>query len=91
LPLEEPPCDSARPSFADRKRPMSCEIQSALTKAWFDAIREFSGAVQAMPGDHIRTMSRGEYLGLRAKAEESRLASENARVSLDLHRKEHGC
>jgi hypothetical protein len=31
------------------------------------------------------------YYGLRARAEDARLASENARLLLELHREEHGC
>jgi hypothetical protein len=70
---------------------MSCRTQLALTQAWSDATEEFSAAIRAMTGNLIGKMPRAEYMALRARAEESRLASENARMLLDLHRKEHGC
>jgi hypothetical protein len=36
-------------------------------------------------------MSKEDYVVLRSQAEQARLASENARVLLQLHREEHGC
>jgi hypothetical protein len=44
-----------------------------------------------MTGDHIGKMSRADFMALRGRAEEKRLASENARLVLELHRTEHGC
>jgi hypothetical protein len=70
---------------------MSCKIQRELTEFWSNATVEFSDAIKALTGDRIGTMSKTEYMALRAKAEEARLAPENARMTLELHRKEHGC
>ena len=51
------------------------------------ATREFSEAVSAMAGD-----ANGETSAdLWVKAERTRLASENARLLLKMHREEHGC
>jgi hypothetical protein len=66
---------------------MSCKIQRELTEFWSNATSEFSDAIKAMTGDRIATISQTEYMALRAKAEESRLASENARMTLEIHRK----
>jgi hypothetical protein len=70
---------------------MSCKIQASLTEVWFAATEQFSASVKAMTGHHIETMSNADYMVLRGKAEKARLASENARMMLELHRKEHGC
>jgi hypothetical protein len=70
---------------------MTCKVQSALTQEWFNATEQFSAAIKAMTGSRIATMSNTEYVVLRAAAEKARLASENARLSLELHRHEHGC
>jgi hypothetical protein len=68
-----------------------CKIQASLTEAWSIATEQFSAATKALTGDHIGKMSRGDYMVLRGRAEQARLASENARVLLELHRQEHGC
>jgi hypothetical protein len=70
---------------------MSCKIQSALTDSWVQATDKFSAAVKAMTGSHIATMGEADFMLLRGAAERARLASENARLLLELHRKEHGC
>ena len=70
---------------------MSCQTQFALTEAWSSATDEFSAAIKAMTGDGIGSMSKADYMVLRATAETARLRSENARLMLELHRKEHGC
>jgi hypothetical protein len=70
---------------------MSCSIQLALTEAWSIATKQFSAATKAMIGDYVGTMSKADYMALLAKVEEGRLASENARTLLELHRKKHGC
>jgi hypothetical protein len=70
---------------------VSCITQATLTEAWSLATEQFSAATKALTGDHIGKMSQEAYKGLRRKAEEARLASENARMLLELHRNEHGC
>ena len=70
---------------------MSCKIQADLTEAWFAATEQFSAAIKAMTGTHIGKISNADFMVLRGAAETARLASENARVLLDLHRKDHGC
>jgi hypothetical protein len=70
---------------------VTCKIQTALTQEWFAATEQFSAAIKAMTGGQIATMPNTEYVVLRAAAEKARLASENARLSLELHRHEHGC
>jgi hypothetical protein len=70
---------------------MSCKTQSTLTQAWLDANDRFSDAIRAMTGDHIGRISKAEYMALRGQAEEARLASENARLLIEIHRQEHGC
>jgi len=70
---------------------MSCKIHAALNQAWADATLEFSNATAALAGAATSKMSNDEYLALRAAADSALLASENARVILDLHRKEHNC
>jgi hypothetical protein len=79
-------------SFSDRKEiPVHCKIHSSLTEAWSTATEHFAAATKALIGDRIGTISKEEYMGLRRKAEEARLASENARMFLELHRQEDGC
>ena len=70
---------------------MGCEVQSVLTESWFKATEEFSAAIKAMTGSHIAQMSQADFMLLRGAAEKARLASENARLMLDLHRIDHGC
>jgi hypothetical protein len=70
---------------------MSCKTQAALTQAWFSATEQFSAAVKAMIGSDVGSMSQADFALLRAAAEKMRLAAENARLLLELHRKEHGC
>jgi hypothetical protein len=92
VPPEELSCKLLGFSFSDRKEnPVPCKIHSSLTEAWSVATEQFSAATKALTGDHIGTMSREDYMAFRRKAEEARLASENARMFLELHREEHGC
>jgi hypothetical protein len=70
---------------------MSCKIQAEYAKAWASATEALSEAVRALTSPQIATMPKGQYQKLTAKAETARLASENARLSLALHRKEHKC
>jgi hypothetical protein len=70
---------------------MYCEIQAALVDEWCDATLRFSAAIKAMTGSQIAAMSPANFAVLRGKAEPARLASENARMALELHREEHGC
>jgi hypothetical protein len=58
---------------------------------WHDSIEELSKTVKALTGHGVGTMSRAEYQNLRGHAEHARLASENARLLLEIHRNEHGC
>ena len=62
-----------------------------LGQDWKAATEKFSEAVGALTGKHIGTLSREQYAALRAKPEATRLASENARLVLEMHRMEHGC
>jgi hypothetical protein len=62
-----------------------------LNQAWSDATAEFSTAVAALTRPHIGTMSQADYSALIARAEAARVTSENARVAMQMHRKEHGC
>jgi|HubBroStandDraft_1064217.scaffolds.fasta_scaffold741691_1 hypothetical protein len=68
-----------------------CETKAALAEAWSTATRQLSDATNAMTFDRIGRMSKEDYVVLRSQAEQARLASENARVLLQLHREEHGC
>jgi hypothetical protein len=70
---------------------MSCELRAKLNQVWSNATTEFSSAVAALTGPQIGTMSKADYSALVARAEAARLSSENARVALQMHRKEHGC
>jgi hypothetical protein len=70
---------------------MSCKIQASLNEAWSLAAEKFSAATKALTGDHIGKISKVDFMALRARAEDARLASENARLLLELHRQEHGC
>jgi hypothetical protein len=90
LPLEELPSVVWATLSPTERVPMSCKIQASLTEAWSNATSEFSSAIKALTVAHAG-MSEAEYRGLRAKAETARLASENARLLLELHRNEHGC
>jgi hypothetical protein len=68
-----------------------CKTQAALSEAWSLATGRFSAATKALTGDRVDKMSEEDYRALLANAEEARLASENARLLLELHRAEHGC
>jgi hypothetical protein len=70
---------------------MPCAIHKELNVIWSEAAQEFSSAVAALSGPQIGTMSKPKYAALVAKAEAARLASENARIAIQLHSKEHGC
>lgn len=69
---------------------MSFKIQAVLTEAWSLATEQFSAATKALTGSVIAKMSSMGFMVLRATAEEARLKSDNARLMLELHRKEHG-
>ena len=69
----------------------SCKIRAALSETWSAATRDFSDAAKVLTGDQIGMMPTPAYQVLRAKAEQARLASENARIALNLHRQEYGC
>jgi hypothetical protein len=90
LPIEERTAFLGH-SFPTERSMLHCDIQSALTESWFKATDEFSSAIKAMTGKHISKVSESDFMLLRAAAEKARLASENARLMLELHRKEHGC
>jgi hypothetical protein len=81
----------ARDISPTERASMSCKIQASLTEAWSAATEQFSASVKAMTGNHVGTMPGADYKALRASAEDARLKSENARMLLELHRKEHGC
>jgi len=64
-----------------KENPVSCKVQAALNNAWSLATEQFSAATKGLIGDHIGTLSEGEYVALRgvpvwmwwAKAPDSRL------------------
>jgi hypothetical protein len=68
-----------------------CETQANLVQVWAKATRELSDSTAALIGDHIGKMTRAEYQQLLAQAEQARLAAENVRLTLELHRRDHGC
>ena len=70
---------------------MSCESKSQLTLSWKSAVEEYSEVVRLLSGNGIGVLSKVEYERLRIKAEKVRLESDNARLTLDIHRQEHGC
>jgi hypothetical protein len=70
---------------------VSCTIHSQLNDVWNETTKAFSDAVSALTGSNVGTMSGQEYRALVARVEECRLASENARMAVQLHRKEHDC
>jgi hypothetical protein len=73
------------------KVPKPCKIRAILSAAWSAATRDFSDATNVLTGEQIGTIPNPAYQALRAKAEQARLASENTRIALNLHRQEHGC
>jgi hypothetical protein len=68
-----------------------CKIQAALVEDWCNTSLRFAAAIKAITGNHTATMCQADYMALCAKAEETRLEMENARMLLELHRKDHGC
>jgi hypothetical protein len=66
-----------------------CQDERSLTQAWNTAIREYSRAVDAFT-TALRNYPT-ECDSLRAEVERAHLASNNARLSLAMHRNEHGC
>lgn len=44
-----------------------------------------------MVKEHSRRANRPDYAELQQEAQRAKLAADNARVFLDLHRAEHGC
>jgi hypothetical protein len=70
---------------------LHCEVQAALREARARAASELAEATRALTKTSLGTMSNPDLMALRARAEEARQAAENARVHLDLHRREHGC
>jgi hypothetical protein len=70
---------------------MTCKTKTGLSEAWSLAAERFSTATKAMTSDHVGKISKTDLMALRARAEDARLASENARLLLELHREEHGC
>jgi hypothetical protein len=67
----------------------SCHTPTA--SVWADATLEFSTAVAASSGPDIGKMSRKDYGVLLARVEAARLTAENARIALQLHRRQHRC
>ncbi len=61
---------------------MICKIRTKLKRELHDATSEFSDVVAALTGPYVALMD---------KAEAARLASENARAAMDIHRAAHGC
>jgi hypothetical protein len=51
----------------------------------------FAVATRALTGDHIGKMCKLDLMAPRARAENARLAPEDARLLFELHREEHGC
>ena len=70
---------------------MSCETRASLTEAWDLGRKLFSVAVEAMTEGQIPRMPDEDFLVLLTRTDEAWLASENARILLELHRKKHGC
>jgi len=70
---------------------MSCKTQANLAQVWANASREFSEATNALTADDIGEITQVGHQHLMARAEAARLASEKVRLTLELHRREHGC
>jgi hypothetical protein len=66
-------------------------VADMKSEAWSLASEQFSAATKALTRDHIANMSKADFMALRARAEDARLASDNARILLELHPEEHGC
>ena len=67
-----------------------CDERGRLLKNWSTAVNAYSVAVQ----DLSRTMGRlsyRQYQTLKAATEDARRISEDARVALETHRREHAC
>jgi hypothetical protein len=70
---------------------VSCKVEADLSEAWALAKREFVEASQALSGPHIGYLSKMEFIALRLTAKRARMTSDNAKLALEAHRKEHGC
>jgi hypothetical protein len=67
-----------------------CEDERKLMQAWKIAMAEFLGAIEAYSAP-IRTLERTECDKVRAELQRARLAVDDTRLSLAIHRNEHGC
>jgi hypothetical protein len=75
--------------MSPRVKPSNCAECVQLLQACDKATSEFSDAVHKLNG-HKGALTRSEYNRLRAAVERTRLAADNARALLYLHRAEHG-
>jgi hypothetical protein len=64
---------------------MLCDTGVRLCEEWDSATKEMSDAVTALT-HHIGIVSKAEHVTMLARIEPTRLRSENARMSLELHR-----
>ena len=69
---------------------MSCDVRAELHEKWRIATEELATVVTALSGD-VGTMPKDAYRALRARAEDVRLACDNAMLAVDFHEKDHGC
>ena len=82
---------STRPLLSPAKfRPDFVKTNGDLMQTWKTAVREFSRAADAF-SDAIRIFPSAECDRLRVEVARARLASDNARLSLAMHRNKHGC
>jgi hypothetical protein len=69
---------------------MSCEEKKRLTSEYESTTTKFSQAV-AEPRRRMGTSSKEEYQRLDRAANEARVSSEHARLTLEQHIAAHGC
>jgi hypothetical protein len=68
-----------------------CQEERKRMQAWKTALRELSVALKAFSAAIHNNFPSADCDRLRAEVERARLASDNARLSLAMHRNEHGC
>ena len=67
-----------------------CQTHSELIQQWEESSHRFSSAVRLL-SRKMAILSKEEFHILHAETEDARLASENARLAIDLHCLEHRC
>jgi hypothetical protein len=69
-----------------QKRILACATRAKLYQEWDAATKQLSDAVAAL-NRQIGTVSKADYTAMLTEIEAARLRSENARLSVELHRR----